>query len=164
MTAKLPPAEQVLDLIPKGVSIDALREKGIVPIDAYDDTLVVAAYSPIAILDAQLLAMGALKKAHFVLHSEEEITAVIRALYDLKSGVAEDTLNAIESVDDLSQLARQEVLSDTVDAPVIKLVNGILLEAVRDRATDIHLEPFEDKMLVRYRIDGVLHDRHERRR
>lgn len=158
---KLPPAEQVLDLVPKGVSIDALREKGIVPIDSYDNTLIVAAFSPAAILDAQLLAMGGGKKAQLMLYPEEEITAVIRALYDLKSGVAEDTLNAIESVDDLSQLARQEVLSDTVDAPVIKLVNGVLLEAVKDRATDIHLEPFEDKLLVRYRIDGVLHDRYE---
>jgi type II secretory ATPase GspE/PulE/Tfp pilus assembly ATPase PilB-like protein len=44
---------------------------------------------------------------------------------------------------------------------VIKLVNGVLLEAVKERATDIHLEPFEDKLLVRYRIDGVLGDRYE---
>ncbi|MDL2263296.1 Flp pilus assembly complex ATPase component TadA [Synergistaceae bacterium OttesenSCG-928-I11] len=160
-TTKLPPAEQVLDLIPKGVSIDALREKGIVPIDSFDNTLIVGASSPSAILDAQLLAMGGGKTAQLAFYPEEEITAVIRALYDLKSGVAQDTLNAIESVDDLSQLARQEVLSDTVDAPVIKLVNGVLLEAVKDRATDIHLEPFEDKLLVRYRIDGVLHDRYE---
>ena len=89
------------------------------------------------------------------------ISFLIWTLYDLKSGVAEDTLNAIESVEDLSQLARQEVLSDTVDAPVIKLVNGMLLEAVKERATDIHLEPFEEKLLVRYRVDGVLHDRYE---
>ena len=160
-TAKLPPAEQVLDLIPRGVSIDALREKGIVPVDSIDNTLIVGASSPAAILDAQLLAMGTGKTAQLALYPEEAITALIRALYDLKSGVAQDTLNAIESVDDLSQLARQEVLSDTVDAPVIKLVNGVLLEAVKDRATDIHLEPFEDKLLVRYRIDGVLHDRYE---
>ena len=158
---KLPPAEQVMDLIPRGVSIDALREKGIAPIDSYDDTLVVAAAGIGATFDAQLLAMGAGKSATLALYPEEEITTLIRTLYDLKSGVAEDTLNAIESVDDLSQLARQEVLSDTVDAPVIKLVNGVLLEAVKERATDIHLEPFEDKLLVRYRIDGVLHDRYE---
>lgn len=160
-TVKLPPAEQVLELIPKGVSIDALREKGIIPIDSFDNTLVIAASGMQAMLDAQLLATGAGKTAQLALFPEENITALIRALYDLKSGVAEDTLNAIESVDDLSQLARQEVLSDTVDAPVIKLVNGVLLEAVKERATDIHLEPFEDKLLVRYRIDGVLHDRYE---
>lgn len=158
---KMPSAEQVLELIPPGVSIDALREKGIIPIDSYDDTMLVAASGVSSTFDAQLLAMGAGKGATIAVFPEEEIAAIIRTLYDLKSGVAEDTLNAIESVDDLSQLARQEVLSDTVDAPVIKLVNGVLLEAVKERATDIHLEPFEDKLLVRYRIDGVLHDRYE---
>lgn len=150
----------MIDLIPQGVSIDTLREKGIVPIETHDNTMVVAAVSPASFLDAQLLAMGGGKTATLRTFPEEEISDLIRALYDLKSGVAEDTMNAIESIDDLSQLARLEVMSDTVDAPVIKLVNGVLLEAVRDRATDIHLEPFEDKLLVRYRIDGVLHDRY----
>lgn len=159
--AKLPTAEEVIDLIPKGVSIDTLREKNIVPIDSFDNTLVIAASSRASLPDAQILALGAGKIAKLKIFPEEEIAAMIRALYDEKSGVAEDTLNAIESIDDLSQLARQEVLSDTVDAPVIKLVNGVLHEAVRDRATDIHIEPFEDKMLVRYRIDGVLHDKYE---
>ncbi|MDR1915505.1 MAG: Flp pilus assembly complex ATPase component TadA [Synergistaceae bacterium] len=158
---KLPAAERVLELIPGGVSVDALREKGIIPIDAYDSTMVVAASGISSTLDAQILAMGAGKTALLEIFPEEQITFIIRTLYDLKSGVAQDTLNAIESVDDLSQLARQEVLSDTVDAPVIKLVNGVLLEAVKERATDIHLEPFEDKLLVRYRIDGVLNDRYE---
>lgn len=157
----LPPAEELIELIPKGVSIDTLREKGIVPIASDDVRLVIAASSLASSLDAQLLAMGAGKVSKLEIYAEDQINAMIRSLYDLKSGVAEDTLNAIESIDDLSQLARQEVLSDTVDAPVIKLVNGVLLEAVRDRATDIHLEPFEDKLLVRYRIDGVLHDRYE---
>ncbi|MDR1885382.1 MAG: Flp pilus assembly complex ATPase component TadA [Synergistaceae bacterium] len=160
-TNRLPAAELVLDLIPKGVSIDALREKGIIPIDSRAGTLVVAASSPSSMPDAQILAVGAGRTAKLVIFPENQINDLIRTLYDFKSGVAEDTLNAIESVDDLSQLARQEVMSDTVDAPVIKLVNGLLLEALKDRATDIHLEPFEDKLLVRYRVDGVLNDRYE---
>lgn len=157
----LPPPERVLELIPGGVSIDILREKGIVPIDCDDVTLYVAASHIGATPDAQILAMGVGLTAQLVIFPEDAISSLVRALYDLKSGVAQDTLNAIESVEDLSQLARQEVLSDTVDAPVIKLVNGVLLEAIKERATDIHLEPFENKLLVRYRIDGVLHDRYE---
>jgi type II secretion system protein E len=159
--AKLPSPETVLDLIPRGVSIDALREKGIVPIESRDGVLAVAASGTASIIDAQILAMSAGKTARLEILPQNQIASIIRALYDLKSGVAQDTLNAIESVDDLSELVRQEVLSDTVDAPVIKLVNGVLLEAIKERATDIHLEPFEDKLLVRYRIDGVLKDRHE---
>jgi len=160
-TAKLPTPETVLGLIPKGVSVDALREKCIVPIGMNGDVFVIAASDASSFTDAQILAMGAAKTAVLEIFPQSQINALIRTLYDLKSGVAEDTLNAIESVDDLSELARQEVLSDTVDAPVIKLVNGVLLEAVKERATDIHLEPFEDKLLVRYRIDGVLGDRYE---
>ncbi|MDR1137912.1 MAG: Flp pilus assembly complex ATPase component TadA, partial [Synergistaceae bacterium] len=158
---KLPSPEAVIDLIPKGVSIDALREKGIVPIESRDGVLTVAASGMTSIIDAQILAMSTGKAARLEILPQSQIASLIRALYDLKSGVAQDTLNAIESVDDLSELARQEVLSDTVDAPVIKLVNGVLLEAIKERATDIHLEPFEDKLLVRYRIDGVLRDRYE---
>ncbi|MDR3332237.1 MAG: GspE/PulE family protein [Synergistaceae bacterium] len=161
VSKKLPTSEHVLELIPRGVSIDALREKGLIPIEARGSSLVIAASNVSATLDAQILAMGAGKTATLAIYPEAEIASVIRNLYDLKSGVGAETLNAIESVDDLSQLARQEVLSDTVDAPVIKLVNGILLEAIRERSTDIHLEPFEDKLLVRYRIDGVLHDEYE---
>ena len=158
---KLPAPEIVFGLIPKGVSIDALREKCMAPIAQTDDALVIAVESRAAFPDAQILAMGIGKSAVVEIFPQAQIASLIRALYDLKSGVAEDTLNAIESIDDLSALARQEVLSDTVDAPVIKLVNGVLLEAVKERATDIHLEPFEDKLLVRYRIDGVLGDRYE---
>ncbi|MDR3353656.1 MAG: type II secretion system protein GspE, partial [Synergistaceae bacterium] len=146
---RLPTPEFVMELIPKGVSVDALREKGILPIELRDNTMLVAVSSLSSIPDAQLLAVGAGRTAQVAIFPENQINGLIRTLYDLKSGVAEDTLNAIESVDDHSQLARQEVLSDTVDAPVIRLVNGVLLEAIKDRATDIHLEPFEDKLLVR---------------
>ncbi|MDR3280350.1 MAG: Flp pilus assembly complex ATPase component TadA [Synergistaceae bacterium] len=158
---RAPSAEIVLGLIPEGVSIDVLREKGIIPIAAEDGLMTVAAHSAAAAMDAQLLAMGAGMSLKLEILPQGQITSVIRALYDLKSGVEQDTLNAIESVNDLSELARQEVMSDTVDAPVIKLVNGVLLEAIKERATDIHLEPFEDKLQVRYRIDGVLSDRYE---
>ena len=51
-------------------------------------------------------------------------------------------------------------MSDSVDAPVVRLVNGILMESLRERATDIHIEPYEDRVVVRYRVDGVLSDRY----
>ncbi len=51
-------------------------------------------------------------------------------------------------------------MSDTVDAPVIRLVNGLIVESLKERATDIHIEPYEDRVTVRYRVDGVLHDKY----
>ena len=158
--APFPAAEQIIGLIPAGVSLDVLREKKMVPLRQEGAFLVIGAPDVSVLPDAQLLAMGAGSIPQLEYHSEEAIGNLIRTLYDLKSGVGQDTLNAIESVDDLSVLARQEVMSDSVDAPVIRLVNGILLEAVKERATDIHIEPFEEKVVVRYRVDGVLEDRH----
>ena len=62
---------------------------------------------------------------------------------------------------DLSQLASglpktSDLLDDADDAPVIRLINGILQEAIRSRASDIHVEPYEERLSVRFRIDGTL--------
>jgi type II secretory ATPase GspE/PulE/Tfp pilus assembly ATPase PilB-like protein len=52
----------------------------------------------------------------------------------------------------------QDLIESAEDASIINFVNQVLLEAYRDRATDVHIEPFEDELMVRYRIDGVLHE------
>ena len=152
--------ESVLELIPEGVSLDTLRDKGFVPVERTEDSITFAAGDYFCMIDAQLLAASVGCSAKIVLAAPSDIQALFRGLYDIKSGVAQDTLNAIEEVDDLSELARQEVMSDTADAPVVRLVNGILMESLRMRATDIHIEPYEDRVVVRYRIDGVLSDKY----
>ena len=158
--AALPSPESIIELIPAGVSLDALRDKGFVPIAQENGVLKVAMADYSSLADAQILAAGMGCSAEPALYSTAEIQNLVRALYDVKSGVAEETLNAIEEVDDLSELARQEVMSDSVDAPVVRLVNGILMESLKERATDIHIEPYEDRVVVRYRIDGVLQDKY----
>jgi type II secretory ATPase GspE/PulE/Tfp pilus assembly ATPase PilB-like protein len=161
MNRELPSAETVLELIPAQVSIDALRESGFLPIRR-DGAALVAAMSDLSALpEAQVFAASLGMSIKPELYPMTEIQGLMRAVYDKKSGVLADTLNAIEEVDDLSELVRQDVMSDTVGAPVVRLVNGILIEALRDRATDIHLEPYEDGVAVRYRIDGVLQDRYK---
>ena len=65
----------------------------------------------------------------------------------------------MEGIDDIDDLSREDVLSDSVDVPVIRLVNGLFVDALKQRATDIHVEPYEDEVLVRFRVDGVLQDR-----
>lgn len=153
-------AEGILELIPAGVSIDVLRDKGFLPVRREDDVLTVVMSDLSAVPDAQILAAGMGCSVSIELCPAEEIQNLIRRLYDIKSGVGQDTLNAIEEIDDLSELVRQEVMSDTVDAPVVRLVNGIMMESLRERATDIHIEPYEDRVVVRYRIDGVLENRY----
>ncbi|NLK19422.1 MAG: Flp pilus assembly complex ATPase component TadA, partial [Synergistaceae bacterium] len=92
-------------------------------------------------------------------HRREEIERLLGRLYDLRGGIGDDTLSALEGIDDDDGILREDVQSDSVDVPVIKLVNGLIREALKLRATDIHIEPFEGEVLVRFRVDGVLHDR-----
>ena len=151
---------KILSLIPDGVSLDVLRERGLVPLSLDGGVMTVAIAGYQAAPDAQLLAAAAGARLNAALYPPDEIGELIRSLYDVKSGVGQETLNAIEEVDDLSELARQEVMSDSEGAPVVRLVNGILMESLRERATDIHIEPYEDRVVVRYRIDGVLVDKY----
>ena len=156
----LPQPEEVIELIPSWISLDALRDKGFVPISRNGATLHIAMPDFSALPEAQLFASSMGLSADAEIFPSRDIQNLIRCLYDIKSGVAQDTINAIEEVDDLSELVRQEVMSDSVDAPVVRLVNGIMMESLRERATDIHIEPYEDRVVVRYRIDGVLHDKY----
>lgn len=62
---------------------------------------------------------------------------------------------AVAGIDDSDGLLREDVQSDSVDVPVIKLVNGLIREALKLRATDIHVEPCEGEVLIRFRADVV---------
>ncbi|MEO0983608.1 MAG: type II secretion system ATPase GspE [Pseudomonadota bacterium] len=79
---------------------------------------------------------------------------------DLDGGEAEAALAGQEDlaslVDGIPQTA--DLLDGDDDAPVIRLINGLIYEAVKRRASDIHVEPYEDKLSIRYRIDGVLQE------
>lgn len=155
----LPPVQSIVDLIPSSVSLDTLRQMKVLPLRNEDSVLVVAAPGYSCYSGAQVLGAALGYPVELELHEEEKIMAVLNSLYDLKAGVADENIKAMEGIEDIDDLAREDVLSDSVDVPVIKLVNGLILDAVRNRVTDIHIEPFEGHVQVRFRIDGVLHDR-----
>ena len=125
-----------------------------VPINREQGTLTVATSDPFELtaLDELRLLTGC--SIELVLADEEELQKFIRAHY----GVGGDTLDAmganaapIEGADE----ARDEI-EQAQEASVIKLVNDLLIEAINERATDVHIEPYERELIVRYRIDGVL--------
>ena len=91
-----------------------------------------------------------------------EILRAINAAYELQTGQAERVIEELDADDVLrgvDEVSRSEDLLDVASrAPVIKLVNLILFEAVKRRASDVHIQPYEDRLLVRFRLDGVLHD------
>ncbi|WP_371395731.1 type II secretion system ATPase GspE [Fretibacter rubidus] len=89
----------------------------------------------------------------------ERLLSQIYASGDLSETVA----TAMDGPDDLMSLAENlprtsDLLDSDDDAPIIKLINGILQEAIRTRASDIHIEPYENRLAVRFRIDGALRD------
>ena len=92
----------------------------------------------------------------------EEILRAISIAYQQRDGGAQqviEDLNGQEILSELEHLGGNEDLLDVASrAPVIKLVNLMLLEAVKRRASDLHVQPYEDKLVVRIRVDGVLHD------
>ena len=98
-----------------------------------------------------------------VLAPQEEIFVAINSAYDSGSrDAADQVLQDIGEEDPESILSEIEetadLLDDTSDAPVIKLVNLVLSQAVRDNASDIHIESYKDRVKIRKRVDGILYD------
>ncbi len=90
-----------------------------------------------------------------------QILQAINRVYEMGSDRAEDLMEGLADAG-LDALAHgleepADLLDASDEAPVIRLVNGILFQAVKDRASDVHLEPFERELQVRYRIDGILY-------
>ncbi|MFM1921253.1 MAG: hypothetical protein RLZZ303_2887 [Candidatus Hydrogenedentota bacterium] len=95
-----------------------------------------------------------------VVSSPRDIQKAIKQLY----GVGADTMEKMMSRDDFEEVVQLEKAresanlgDDSIDASIIKFVNELILEAVQSDTTDIHIEPFEEQLRVRYRIDGILH-------
>lgn len=92
----------------------------------------------------------------------EEFDTLISQIYESRSDTAMQVAEDIQNLD-LEEIARN--LPDTVDllesendTPIIRLLNALISEAIKQRASDIHIEPFEEKLVVRFRIDGILHE------
>lgn len=151
--------QSVIELVPESVA----RENVVVPFELDGESLVVVISDP--------MRYDVLDKLHFILNrdirpamaSKEAIQGAINRHYgqseteSVDSMLQEFTETAIDFTE--TEMAAGEVLEENQDAPVIKLVNLVITEAVNMRASDIHIEPFEDRVRIRYRIDGALIER-----
>ena len=139
-----------------------LREKIIFPLQLKGDTLIVAVYDPFDLYTIEDLKVSLGKNIRVVLSSEQDILESIETYYGEEDGSAmnrmvgdiqDDDLHGLDTLDDSTEHIRDMAS----EAPVIKLVNHIISQAIETRASDIHLEPFEEDLSLRYRIDGILH-------
>ena len=93
----------------------------------------------------------------------EAFDQLLRTQYEGGTSVAMQMVGGMEDDTDLAHLAQDlpepsDLLESDDQAPIIKLINAILTQAVKDNASDIHIEPFENRLVVRFRIDGVLRE------
>ena len=96
-----------------------------------------------------------------VLSTKDQITKAINTAYDLGRDSAEQLVQNMEEngavvIGEFQNTA--DLLDDTSDAPIIKLVNHIISQSIKARASDIHIESYQDSFKVRYRVDGILYD------
>ena len=145
------------------VPIAYTRRFHVLPLRWDNDAILVATTDPLELtaMDDLRLALGGAVKP--VLTTQKALLACLNQVYDqAATATAESAIEDLESGQSLDQLAGeleepQDLLDATDEAPIIRLVNSVLFQAVKQRASDIHCEPFERGMVVRYRIDGVLY-------
>ncbi|HJS22455.1 MAG TPA: type II secretion system ATPase GspE [Steroidobacteraceae bacterium] len=93
----------------------------------------------------------------------EAFDALLRQTYESGSNSAMQMVEGFDDTTDLAHLAQElpepsDLLESEDDAPVIRLINAVLTEAVKENASDIHIEPFENRLVMRFRVDGVLRE------
>ncbi|MCB1194586.1 Flp pilus assembly complex ATPase component TadA [bacterium] len=132
----------------------------VMPIDFNGAALRIATMDPldVHVLDDMRLFLGVELQA--VLASEEQIAESLKNRYGLGAETVEKMMD--ENIDEVDLEVEERAIDSAEemaeDASVIKFVNQVFLEAYKDRATDIHIEPFENELRIRNRIDGILYE------
>jgi len=157
--SEIEPDADVLGTLPAKL----VYKQNCVPISRSNGTLRVATSDPFELSAFDELRLLTGTSIELVLADEDDLHSFIREHY----GVAGDTLDALASsaefnLDEQARLAAADdetknELEQAQQASVIKLVNDLLIEAISERATDIHIEPYEGSLDIRYRVDGVLY-------
>lgn len=152
----------VLRAVPPSVA----RMYNIVPVELVGNSIKLAIFDLIdpQVMDELMFVLT--RDVSFVLAREEHIKACLAQYYGDDSEAVNEMLKALEH--EIEQAAESVALIDDKDekgieqlagsAPVVRLVHAILYQAVNDRASDIHFEPFEKEFKVRYRVDGALYE------
>ncbi|MBV11939.1 ATPase, T2SS/T4P/T4SS family [Rubinisphaera sp.] len=154
------PDPSVIEQVPESVA----RENIVFPVEMRGESLVVAMNDPMNLEVLDKLRFILNRDIQVVVASMEAIQAAINTHYgqheteSVDSIIAEFTETAIDFTETELSEAEAEAEADET-SPIVRLVNLIISEAINMRASDIHVEPFDDRIRIRYRIDGVLVER-----
>ena len=131
----------------------------ILPIEVKEKAVVLATYDPFNTVGRQLVTQLLKKPAQWVLVPRGQLLRAIKGLYGIGAETFDEILKSNRTFDVLQDTETATDLSaDDPEASVVKFVNQIIREAIAERATDIHVEPLENDLRIRYRIDGILHE------
>lgn len=157
----IPP--NVVELVPESVA----RECCVLPLASDEDSLTVLISDPNDVETLDKLRFILDRRISTALASRESISEAINRYYGQQDAESADSMlqeftetaiDFTETAEEVQGSSDEEVIDET-SAPIVRLVQLIITEAVQLRASDIHIEPFEDRVRIRYRIDGVLVER-----
>lgn len=152
---------EVIEMMPESVA----RENVVLPYKVDDSELTVLISNPRDVDTPEKLRFILARDIRIALAPRTAILEAINRLYGQVEGESADSIlqeftdTAIDFTETVDEDVRQDESVDESSAPIVRLVNLMITEAVQLRASDIHVEPFEDRVRIRYRIDGVLHER-----
>ncbi|MBL8738719.1 MAG: Flp pilus assembly complex ATPase component TadA, partial [Planctomycetes bacterium] len=143
------------------IPVQFARTHGLIAIEDTGSLLRVATHKPLEVQPMDDLATMLDREIEAVLATRSEVANLINRAYRHKADGVDEALQDVKDTDIVSiaeNIQESEDLLDANKAPVIKLVNMLLFQALKLRASDIHLQPYGDRLQVRMRIDGVLYD------
>jgi type IV pilus assembly protein PilB len=159
---------EIVELLPR----DTAHNHKVVPVSRLENKLFLAMADPLNVLALDDVKRMTKLEITPLIASEKAIIDKLNAIYAAKSGSMEDIIQdaqkkseedadaeSIETVREaLEEVNLDKLAASSEEVPVIKLANLIIVQAIKDRASDVHLEPFEKTMRLRYRVDGALLD------
>jgi general secretion pathway protein E len=155
-----------IDVVPgdflRKVPVQFARSYNLCAVGRENGTMKVATCAPMDVHPMDDLAAMVGCDVEPVLAPRAEITTLINRSYKHQGDLVDEALDHLDEEDIVSLSAEIEEGEDLLDvankAPIIKLVNMILFQALKMRASDIHIHPYPDRVQIRYRIDGILYD------
>jgi type II secretion system protein E len=149
------PRLAVVPEVQQKISTKVAFQYFVLPVQMENGTLQIAVSNPFDTAMLSAVQFDAQCPVQFALAPKNEIEKALKKYY----GVGAETLDEIAEDEPIELLVGEdkEITEGDQEASVIKFVNQIIWEAYKDRATDIHFEPAEDELRIRYRIDGILH-------
>jgi len=139
------------------------RQYQLVPIGEEKNTLILAMANPVDVVAIDRVRLMTKKEVKPVMASPQDIEKVLNAYYGIGESVEElireaETREGLVLPEEEEELKIDQLKALGEEAPIIRVVNMLILQAIRSGASDIHIEPQEDQVRIRFRIDGILHD------